>query len=238
MNKEQFIKAFRKKLRGMPSEEIAKTVSYYEEMIADKIEGGMPEQEAVASLGNLDELARSARGAEPETAEKPPRTHKSPAPWVIVLLVLGSPIWIGIGAGLFGILVGFWSVLFSLIVTLFAVAAGLLIAFYAVVFSLDVTFFALIAGSFAGGVAELTKVVLIIGQGKWQVFISAGVGILLVGIGILLVLLIEPVTRLTWKVAKLPFAVPRLAKPVMLWFWQAFQLPWLGCKRFFGRVQR
>ena len=238
MNKEQFIRVFRKKLRGMPREEIAKTVSYYEEMIADKIEGGMSEQEAVASLGNLDELARSARGAESETAEKQPRTHETPAPWVMVLLILGSPIWIGIGAGIFGILVGFWATLFSLVVALFAVVAGLLIGFYAVVFSLDVTFFALIAGSFAGGIAELTKSVFIIGQGKWQVFISAGVGILLVGIGILLVLLIEPVTKITWKVAKLPFAVPRLAKPVMLWLWKLFRLPWLGCKRFFGRVKR
>lgn len=238
MNKEQFIKAFRKKMRGMPREEIAKTVSYYEEMIADKIEGGMKEQEAVASLGNLDELSRSARGAESETAEKPPRTHETPAPWVIVLLVLGSPIWIGIGAGIFGILVGFWATLFSLVVAFFVVMIGLLIGFYAVVFSLDITLFALLAGSFAGGVVELAKAVLLIGQNNDQVLISAGAGILLVGVGILLTLSIKPIAKWSWEIVKLPIAVSKLAKPVMLWFWKAFRLPWFGCKRFFGRVQR
>ena len=238
MNKEQFIRAFRKKLRGMPREEIAKTVSYYEEIIADKIEGGMSEQEAVASLGNLDELARSARGAEPETAEKSPRMHEAPAPWIIILLVLGSPIWIGIGAGLFGVVIGFWATLFSLIVTLFSVMIGLLIGHYALLFSLDVTFFALITGSFAGGVAELAKAFLLMGQDKYQVFISAGTGILLIGVGILLILSIKPIVKWSWKIVKLPVVVPSLAKPIMLWFWKLFRLPWLGCKRFFGRVQR
>lgn len=238
MNKEQFIKAFRKKLRGMPREEIAKTVSYYEEMIADKIEGGMTEREAVASLGNLDELARSARGEEPETAEKLPRMHTPPAPWVVVLLVLGSPIWIGIGAGLFGVLVGFWATLFSLIVAFFVVMIGLLIGYYAVVFSLNVTLFALIAGSFAGGVAELAKAFLFMGQDKYQAFVSAGAGIVLIGVGILLTLSVKFVANWSWKIVKIPITVPRLAKPVMLWFWKAFRLPWLGVRKFFGREKQ
>ena len=235
MDREQFSKAFRRKLKGMPREEIAKTVSYYEEMIADKIEGGMSEREAVASLGDLDDLARSARGVATGSEEKPPRTHAAPAPWVILLIVLGSPLWIGIAAGLFGMIVGFFAVIFSLDVTFLAILAGLLIGFFAIVFSPDVALLALIAGSLAGGVAELAKAVLLIGQGGWQVLISAGTGILLVGVGILLTLSIKPVAKWTWEVAKLPLAVPKLGKTVMLWSWKAFRLPWIGWKKIFGR---
>ncbi|MBQ3640210.1 MAG: DUF1700 domain-containing protein [Clostridia bacterium] len=182
MNKEQFIRAFRKRLKGMPREEIEKTISYYEEMIADKIEGGMSEREAVASLGDIDELACSARGAASDApAAKPSRTR--PAPWVIVLLVLGSPLWIGLAVGAFGILIGFMATAFALFVSFVATMAGFLV----------------------GGVAEVAKAVFLIGTGGWQILISLGAGIMLVGIGILMILAVKSVERGLWKVVMLPF---------------------------------
>lgn len=182
MNKKQFLAALKRKLRKMSREEIERTLSYYEEIIADKIDGGMTERNAVASLGDLDTIAATIRGEEAVKDAKV-RTHASLAPWVILLLVLGFPLWIGLAGGALGIFIGFLAVMFALFVSFVAIMAALL----------------------AGGVVELAKAVFLIGTGGWQTLISLGAGILLVGVGILLTLAVKPVAQGLWKVVKLPF---------------------------------
>ena len=180
MNKSRFSATLKRELRGMPRAEIAKTVAYYEEMIDDKIEGGMTEEQATASLGDPKEIARSIC-AEGSAAAKP-KTHSSLAPWAVVLLVLGSPLWVGLAAG----------------------ALGLLVGFFAVVFSLGVAFFAVLAAMLAGGAAELLKAAFLVGRGGWQTVVSIGAGLLLLGVGLLLVALVKPAAAGLWRLAKLP----------------------------------
>lgn len=181
MNKSRFSATLKRELRGMPRAEIAKTVAYYEEMIDDKIEGGMTEEQATASLGDPKEIARSIC-AEGPAAEKP-KTHSSLAPWVVALLVLGFPLWVGLAAG----------------------ALGLLVGFFAVVFSLGVAFFAVLAAMLAGGAAELLKAAFLVGSGGWQAVVSVGAGLLLLGVGLLLVALAKPAAAGIFHLLKLPF---------------------------------
>ena len=43
--------------RGLPREEAAKSVEFYLEMIDDRVEDGMNEEEAVAALGSIEDIA-------------------------------------------------------------------------------------------------------------------------------------------------------------------------------------
>ncbi len=58
MSKWEFIDELCRRLRLMPVEEAQRTVMFYSEAIDDRIEDGMSEEEAVASLGSVDDIVR------------------------------------------------------------------------------------------------------------------------------------------------------------------------------------
>ena len=51
MNKTEFSQALRRALGKLPSYEVEQSIAFYEEMIADRMEDGMREEEAVEALG-------------------------------------------------------------------------------------------------------------------------------------------------------------------------------------------
>lgn len=59
MNKEQFLAALRARLTGLPRADLERTLQYYAEMVDDRVEEGMSEQEAVADVGDPAELAEA-----------------------------------------------------------------------------------------------------------------------------------------------------------------------------------
>ena len=50
MTKLNFLLSLNEKLAGLPKNEIEEHLNFYVEMIEDRIEDGMPEEEAVAAL--------------------------------------------------------------------------------------------------------------------------------------------------------------------------------------------
>ncbi len=58
MNKLQFLDELEKQLSKLPDTERKKSLGYYAEMIDDRIEDGMSEEEAVLALGNIDEIVK------------------------------------------------------------------------------------------------------------------------------------------------------------------------------------
>jgi uncharacterized membrane protein len=145
VNKLEFINQLGALLAPLPKQEIQKVLDYYVESIDDRMEDGMTEEEAIASLGDLSELAEKILAEQPnlsEPPEVPPEPRKRHLPvWAIVLLILGSPLWLGLGAGLLGAFLGIyvavWSVLLSLLVAaaacLFGGLAGAVISFFCTV---------------------------------------------------------------------------------------------------------
>lgn len=103
MTKEQFLQQLRQRLAGLPEEDLQKQLQYYSEMIDDRMEDGMTEEEAVAGI---------------ELPEPLPKKRKVLPVWAIILLILGSPVWMSL-------LVAVASVVFSLYVTLWAVVITL-----------------------------------------------------------------------------------------------------------------
>ena len=57
MNRYDFKHQLSRRLAGLPEEELATTLSFFDEMIDDRLDEGMTEDQAVADLGDLDEIA-------------------------------------------------------------------------------------------------------------------------------------------------------------------------------------
>lgn len=89
MNKQLFLNELSAALHTLPREERYRTLSYYDELIDDRMEDGQTEEEAVASLGDPEKVAREILGEE----EPPVSTGTGRKVWLIVLLVLGFPLW-------------------------------------------------------------------------------------------------------------------------------------------------
>ena len=56
MSRDAFIGELRHRMAGLPKETVERTVEYYSELIADSMEDGVSEEEAVSRLGSLDEI--------------------------------------------------------------------------------------------------------------------------------------------------------------------------------------
>ena len=58
MNRETFLTELRQRLSGLPREELEERLAFYGEMLDDRLEDGLTEEEAAESLGTPEEVAR------------------------------------------------------------------------------------------------------------------------------------------------------------------------------------
>ena len=65
MNKIEFVNTIKNRLSNYPEEEIDKAMSFYVESIEDRVEDGMSEEEAVASLGNINDIVDNIKSELP-----------------------------------------------------------------------------------------------------------------------------------------------------------------------------
>ena len=116
MNKSAFLVSLRDRLAGLPQEEIEERLRFYYEMIEDRIEDGLAEEDAVAAVGSVDEIALQIVADIPLI--KTVKLRRRPNAGEIVLLILGSPVWlpllIAAAAVVFSLYVSLWSVIISL----------------------------------------------------------------------------------------------------------------------------
>lgn len=121
MNKSRFIRALSRRLRALPREERQTSLAYYTEMIQDYMEEGMSEEQAVAMLGNVDEIAAQLLQSAPDV----PKAGKGRRVWMIVLLVLGSPVWLSLLIAALAVAASVFVVLWSLAASMYAVELSL-----------------------------------------------------------------------------------------------------------------
>ena len=198
MKRQEFLDELKKAMWALSEDEQKSSLEYYAEMIDDRMEDGLSEEEAVAAIGTLDEIVEQIMSETPHAPavvnreEKQEKETEQPkqvkqkrqlATWMVVLLVLGSPLWIslvaGIGGGIFGIYVSLWAVVIALYATTFALAVcaiGLLVAAFSLLWirrfgkgavlvgaallcaGLAILFF-LLSNLAAKGLAALTKLI-------------------------------------------------------------------------------
>ena len=187
MKKREFLDRLKASLWAMPEADKERSADYYAEMIDDRMEDGLSEEEAVAAIGDLDEIVKQILNETPRphaTVKKEQKQQKQGLEtWMIVLLVLGSPLWIPLVASAVG-------TVFSVYVSLWSVV----IALYAVAFALAVAALGCIVGSF-----------FMIGRFA-EVMVAWGAGLLCAGFAIGVFLLsnlaakgLVALTKLCWK---------------------------------------
>ena len=139
MNKTEFLYAIRARISQLPPQDIQKSLDFYAEIIDDRMEDGMTEEEAVAAMGPLDEITEQILLDTPlphlvKAKLRPSRTLRT---WEIILLILGSPVW-------FPLLLAGVITMFALILSLYAVLWSLVLSLYAVELTFAVTAFAML----------------------------------------------------------------------------------------------
>ena len=132
MTKNEFLSALRERLKGIPEEDLTNSLDYYRESIEDRMEEGITEEEAVAALGTVEEIAAAVMEAVPlqKIIKAKVKPRRSRSPWEILLLVLGAPLWMPLLASLLAVVLSLyltlWSVVAVLYVSSIACAAGTL----------------------------------------------------------------------------------------------------------------
>lgn len=122
MNKDSFLLALRNRLSGLPQEDIDASVDYYSEMIDDRIEDGLSENDAIKAIGNIEDiisqiLSETSLHKLVKEKVRPKRNLKT---WEIILLAVGSPVWFPIMLSLFIIFLAVYIVLWAVVIALYS----------------------------------------------------------------------------------------------------------------------
>ncbi|MBE6958474.1 MAG: DUF1700 domain-containing protein [Ruminococcaceae bacterium] len=123
MTKIQFLLALNERLAGLPRNEVEERLNFYTEMIEDRMEEGVSEEEAVAAVGNIEDIAAQITDDIPlfKIAKEKIKPDRQLETWEIVLLVAGFPIWFPLAVALVSVVFSLYVVLWSGIVSLWAV---------------------------------------------------------------------------------------------------------------------
>lgn len=171
MTKQEFISELSFRLENAGITNYINLVEYYDEMISDRIDAGMSEEEAVNELESIDSIVENAKLELPvsklikekvkDTKTKVKSSNISGL--VILLLVLGFPVW------------------FPLLITFFSLALVIAIVFFVVVFVLYVVDFSIVisavacAGAIVFSAVPIAAKVMLLGAA----FLLGGLAIIL-----------------------------------------------------------
>lgn len=164
MTRDEFLGRLGELLACLPADQVRETQEFYAEAIADRMEDGMGEEEAVAAMGAPGEVAEAVLDDLPAVPRAIARTRRRSTTLLWVLTIVGSPVWV------------------PLLVAFAAVAVTVYICIW--VLALCVWIIAVALGS--AGIAELLFAACGITIGHFPyVLASAGVGFGLVGVALL-----------------------------------------------------
>ncbi len=204
MNKQEFLEKLERGIADLPREDAAERLTFYSEMIDDRMEEGLSEEDAVAGIGSPGAIAllilAETRSGEQEPGEGPPRPEgeerssdgNGTAPEAargrrgmrageILLLVLGFPLW------------------FPLLIAAFAVVLSLFIVLWCV----PLAFWAAFIGCAVGAAGSLFGLVLLLFHGTVTARLAAlAAALVLTGVSILLFFVCRGVTRGTFFLTK------------------------------------
>lgn len=123
MNKIQFLLALSDKLSAYPKDEVEERLRFYSEMIEDRMEEGLSEEEAVCAVGTVEEIAAQIAADMPPVTKKA-RPERELQLWQILLLALGAPLWLPLVIAAFAVAVSAYASLWAVVVSLWAAFAG------------------------------------------------------------------------------------------------------------------
>ena len=120
MTKQEFLSELCHSLSVLPEEDIEERIAFYSEIIDDKIEEGLSEEEAIKEIGSVEEIVSGIIADIPlsKLVKEKIKPKRSLSALEILLIVLGIPVWFpvlsAIGAVILALYVSIWALLISL----------------------------------------------------------------------------------------------------------------------------
>lgn len=116
MTKQEFLEILSCSLSALNQNDKEERLNFYAEMIEDRIEEGYSEEDAVKTVGDPEEIG--AQIVSEYSNIKKASTKRKLRTWEIVLLAVGSPVWVPLAiaaaAIVFTLYVVFWAVVGSI----------------------------------------------------------------------------------------------------------------------------
>ncbi len=167
MNKQEFLTRLKNALCGLPQNDIQKSLDFYGEMIDDRMEDGLSEEDAIVQIGEIQEIANQILIDTPITklVKQKIKPTRRISMLEIVLLILGSPIWLSILVSAIAVVISVYVSLWSMVISLWACEASF------------------IGAAFGAGVAA--TVLIITGQNIFTASIMIAAILLLIGFSVL-----------------------------------------------------
>ncbi len=127
MTKSEFLFQLKQSLSELPESEIERSCVFYAEMIDDRIECGMTEEEAVEQLGRPEEIAKDILLDMPlsKIIKNKCKKKKEWQAWEIVLLILGAPLWVPLLISTAAVVLSIYIVIWSMMISLWAIVVSL-----------------------------------------------------------------------------------------------------------------
>ncbi|MGN1444520.1 MAG: DUF1700 domain-containing protein [Acutalibacteraceae bacterium] len=162
MSKQDFIDELRKGLSGLPQNDIEERLAFYSEMIDDRTEEGLSEDDAICEIGTVNEVVSQIVAEYPlsklvKERVRPKRTLRA---WEVVLLLLGSPVWLSLLIAAFAVVLSAYVVIWSVVISLWAIEVSLAACSLAGVISVAVLSF---QGNRLAGIAMLGAGIFCVG---------------------------------------------------------------------------
>ena len=127
MVKQEFLAQLRQGLAGLPPKELEERLSFYAEMVDDRMEEGLSEENAVRAMGDAEELIAQIAADVPlaKLVKEKIRPKRRLRAWEITLLAVGSPIWVTLLLAVAAVILSLFVSLWAVIVSLWAVPVSL-----------------------------------------------------------------------------------------------------------------
>lgn len=94
MTRDEFLSRLGELLACLPADQVEETKQFYAEAIADRMEDGMSEEEAVAAMGTPGEVAEATLDDLPAVPRAIAKTRRRSTALLWVLAIAGSPMWL------------------------------------------------------------------------------------------------------------------------------------------------
>ena len=182
MKKNEFLHELRRSLKGLNDNDIDEKISFYSEMIDDRIEEGYSEEDAVREIGSVDDvICDVAKDTKLLSLLKQRcRPKRRIRAFEIVLLILGFPLW------------------FPLLLTFMILATVGIFMFYI----FDVVFFSVDLSFGAAGIWSLALTYIFLVKGNGFNVGYVGMGLFGIGIAILFFYVCVRFTKLSFRLTR------------------------------------
>ena len=170
MTRDEFLGRLGELLACLPAEQVEETKAFYAEAIADRMEDGMSEEEAVAAMGTPGEVAEATLDDLPAVPRAIVRTRRRSTTLLWVLTIVGSPVWVPLLAAFAAVAVTVYICIWLLALCVWIVAAALggvgVVELLLAVSGVTIGHFPYALAS-AGVGLGLVGVALFVGAGAW-----------------------------------------------------------------------